>query len=441
MVILRIKELQLEEDKQHIATDWQVSDTLNFSNILLESIEDRNSLYTKIFHTNLDPKVQYYGRARALLSTGYTYWGNLDVFNVEDTVDIGRSEDMPTRVGIPIVNTFVGVKPCDVLKHDATAFTIVAGGFDVIGNATHKSTSWIIEDIYGNVVWCSLEDELNKESIFVENIILRADKVYRIKVMFHTTSDDASQIATKTIKVAGGSEIEIYTDLDLVYPSRPLDIRVFEVPGATKYTWEILSVLNGSTKVLWHEETTTPYVRLRAYALEPVKNYILRVKTDISNTYLYINILTQDFHSDDPAPTPGTFPITYEGGDVGTIIIPGVNPGPTVAPGDNEGVNPGDNDNRPPEDKDPDHTYEPDPDPDPNPDEGNDQPGVVEEDPLEQLRDKIKFNEDGTADVENILVKVDKGKIATIDENANIQDAVEKLNDKPTAVLDDPADK
>lgn len=439
MVILRIKELQLEEDKQHIATDWQVSDTLNFSNILLESIEDRNSLYTKIFHTNLDPKVQYYGRARALLSTGYTYWGNLDVFNVEDTVDIGRSEDMPTRVGIPIINTFVGVKPCDVLKHDATAFTIVAGGFDVIGNATHKSTSWIIEDIYGNVVWCSLEDELNKESIFVENIILRADKVYRIKVMFHTTSDDASQIATKTIKVAGGSEIEIYTDLDLVYPSRPLDIRVFEVPGATKYTWEILSVLNGSTKVLWHEETTTPYVRLRAYALEPVKNYILRVKTDISNTYLYINILTQDFHSDDPAPTPGTFPITYEGGDVGTIIIPGVNPGPTVAPGDNEGVNPGDIDNRPPEDKDPDHTYEPDPDP--NPDEGNDQPGVVEEDPLEQLRDKIKFNEDGTADVENILVKVDKGKIATIDENANIQDAVEKLNDKPTAVLDDPADE
>ena len=84
----------------------------------------------------------------------------------KDLVKTGN--DISLELGIPIVNTFVGVKPCDVLKHDATAFTIVAGGFDVIGNATHKSTSWIIEDIYGNVVWCSLEDELNKESIFVE---------------------------------------------------------------------------------------------------------------------------------------------------------------------------------------------------------------------------------------------------------------------------------
>ena len=79
MIILTIKELDLDKGVDHIATDWEVSDTVNFSNIIYKSHQDTQHLRGIIFNVNLEPNKKYYARARVLTSNGYTIWGNLDV--------------------------------------------------------------------------------------------------------------------------------------------------------------------------------------------------------------------------------------------------------------------------------------------------------------------------------------------------------------------------
>ena len=44
MIILTIKELDLDKGVDHIATDWEVSDTVNFSNIVYKSHQDTQHL-------------------------------------------------------------------------------------------------------------------------------------------------------------------------------------------------------------------------------------------------------------------------------------------------------------------------------------------------------------------------------------------------------------
>ena len=72
MVILFLaNQLQLKDDATHISTMFQLSDTMNFSNILAESDSAVNK-HAVLFDIDLDPTVKYYARAQALLTTGWT---------------------------------------------------------------------------------------------------------------------------------------------------------------------------------------------------------------------------------------------------------------------------------------------------------------------------------------------------------------------------------
>ena len=253
MVILRILDLPLDDGVQHEATDWQVSDQPSFATRTLESLGDKKNLSTIIFNEVLDPNIKWYARARARLSTGYTIWGNLDIFLPENDNVIDASEDLPSRIAVPQITT-----SSDPKDHDVSMFTIHANGFEVLGNGSLSATTWIIEDVFGSVVWSSAYNTTDKTSIDITNIILKANQVYRIKVMFHSTSQDSSPIGCLTIKTSENSDINLNTYLDWVDPGEPIDLVSNKIEGVNSITWSIISVNNNIAKTLWSTVTQAP---------------------------------------------------------------------------------------------------------------------------------------------------------------------------------------
>lgn len=287
MVVLRIKELELDDQTDHLATDWEVSRTISFNDVVLRSLEDYSSKTSIVFNEILDPNIKWYARARALLSTGYTTWGNLDVFTPKNINDLDQNEDMPSRVATPNITT-----DSNTTNHDSTLFTINATGFSVVGTATHLATSWFIEDINNNIIWSKLNDETNKTSILVNNTLLKSNSIYRIKAIFHSTSNDASQISTLTIKVAGGDEVEVLTYLDGLDYTVDNVITIANVVGLTNVDWEVISLDKNLSEIIWNNSTISNYTILPANKLKDSTRYLFRIKTNISNSWKYIPFFT-----------------------------------------------------------------------------------------------------------------------------------------------------
>lgn len=278
MVILRILDLPLEDGVTHEATDWQVSDQPSFATKTLESLGDTRNINTIIFNEVLDPNIKWCARARARLSTGYTIWGNLDIFLPENDNVIDASEDLPSRVSIPQIST-----NSDPKDHDVSMFTISANGFETLGNGTLSATTWIIEDINGKVVWSSVYNTTDKTTIDITNLILKSNMVYRIKVMFHSTSQDASPFGCLIIKTADNDEINLNTYLDWVDIGDPITLVSNKIEGVTSTTWSIIFVNQNYSEVLWTTTTRTPNehtVDMPTSILTDDKLYILKIDPD-----------------------------------------------------------------------------------------------------------------------------------------------------------------
>lgn len=357
MVILDAISLDLDNKVDHLATTWQVSDLPDFSNVLLKSEENYKDKLTIIFSDNLDPNIKYYGRARALLSSGWTEWGNVEIFKVRNNTDLKPQDVFPTRVSIPqlktyrmITDTGVGILDDDSIfdipdnnknpgpiitgpsegqlsgegddqefnddydinvllheinpeEHDLTLFEIWARGFQVVGNAKHIATSWWIENSEGDIIWSSLVDKMSLTKIAVKDIILKSEEVYRIRAVFHTNSNDVSQIGTYSIVTGGANDINLVTYLDQVPFNRDLFLQLEWREGMKSISWELLSLDLGIVTSIWKTTTTIITTTIPAGKLQQNKNYILRIKTNLSDGYKYypfITTATTDESPDDP---------------------------------------------------------------------------------------------------------------------------------------------
>lgn len=254
-VMLVIKELELDDNVNHVATDWEVSDTISFINKVLVSKEDHVNLTSIVFPEVLDPSKDWYARARPLLTTGYKAWGNVNIFRPVNVDNINDYKDLPSRVGTPQLNS-----DSDQNNHDKTLFTLTATGFDVVGNSTHESTSWYIEDSNGDVVWSRIKDIFNKNKILINEVILKSNSVYRIKCMFHSSTNDVSDITTYSIKTSGKSELFVTTYLDGLDITKPTELVVNNIEGTSIITWEILSVTKDVSESIWKAKTKYPVV-------------------------------------------------------------------------------------------------------------------------------------------------------------------------------------
>jgi hypothetical protein len=287
MIVLNIRDLQLDDQVDHIATDWQVSRTLAFNDLVIKVTEDHVNLRNIVFDEILDPNIKYYARARALLSTGYTTWGNLDVFTPKTINDLNETLDLPSRIAIPAIST--SSSPSD---HDATNFTIYATGYSVVGTASHIATTWVIEDLNGNVVWEKLSDPVNKSSIKVTDILLDEDKIYRIRVMFHSNTHDASQPATKTIHVKSYNKIVLNSTLDEFNALTDNKIDILPYEENAELTWEILYYKDGNLFTAYRETTAGNQVLIPASKLIENSSYILKITSNASENSKFIPFTT-----------------------------------------------------------------------------------------------------------------------------------------------------
>ena len=290
MVVIRIGNLELGPGVTHLATDYEVATDLQFNNLIINIKADTVNLTTKVIDTILDPGIDYYCRTKCLLSTGYNYYSNIDKFRPLDIKRVDFDVDMPSALGIPRI-----ISSSSNESHQPTLFTLLAQGFTTVGNATLESTTWLIEDIEGNVVWERVRDENNKTSIDINDIILKNDTVYRIRSIFHSTSGDSSQVGTTTIRTGNNKYTKVLTTLNNVTASELTSIRLLYKPDITHVEYEIVNLSDGVMNIIDNVVLNTGDIfvyNITPGILKDGKSYVLKVKTNLDTVWNYIPFTT-----------------------------------------------------------------------------------------------------------------------------------------------------
>jgi hypothetical protein len=165
-------------------------------------------------------------------------------------------------------------------NHIPTLFTISVSGFNSSGTATHTATSYVITDIAGNHLWSSLNDESNKDSIWVDDIILQAGSIYLIKASFHASSGDISQFSTKIIHV-------LQDDIELLGSDYDIDVNAVNILkvkyhcDAASSTWKVYAIEQDGLKLittLINSPTKPLEVSIPADLLKVDRKYMLAIQ-------------------------------------------------------------------------------------------------------------------------------------------------------------------
>lgn len=287
MAVLRINNADLPSGYTHDFTDWQISTTVDFSNIIARSDEDPINLTTIFFNIELELGKDYYGRARMRLNTGWTEWSNVKVFTPKDVDESNLIMDIPSVITAPTLKT-----KFDLNSHPSTMFKIEAiNGFNTLGNAKHESTSWIIEDSTGKPVWTSLDDRENLLSLDVD-IDLPLHNVYHIHASFKGSNGDASQFGTVTLFTSDDINYQLFRKMFRIEGDPDLEVVHPFINGLDDIEWELYSdgMLTDSGL------TVDPFFTIGRTLLDTDTVDILKLRTKVNsivNEWTYIYIITE----------------------------------------------------------------------------------------------------------------------------------------------------
>lgn len=275
MVSCVIKGYEIQDVDKILMADFEISDTRNFSNIVLSSYNDEVNKMGILFKDDLDPNKTYYGRCRVLLKDeGWVNYNNLDEVRVNLHGYMNQNEDLPSKISIPLLST-------DSVNeyHANTLFTIKSDGYSVVGTARHTYTNYWITDLdTKEIVWSKMGRELEKKSTVLNDILLQDNKVYNINACFMSSTGDSSQVASMTIRV-GGSGIELLTPPDTILPNRENFIKVKDMESASlEFTYEIILAGQKRLTSVYIEDGLENFT-LPNGILEYGNIYILRIKS------------------------------------------------------------------------------------------------------------------------------------------------------------------
>lgn len=230
MIIGSILELDLDNQEKHLRTSWQISDTKDFTNIIAESLDDDVNLLSIIFPDITPTKDQeLYGRARVLTTNGWSTYNNLDIVSrdLDDEIFI-----LPSRISVPRLYTSkydskANRVPTDDLtpeNHPLTLFYISNDeSYTVIGDSEHIASTWLIEDLEGNVVWKSIKNRKDLNIIKVDDLILERNKVYTARHIMHSSTNDISDCTSYKFQTVGLYNHAMYAWLENTFNHLPVD--------------------------------------------------------------------------------------------------------------------------------------------------------------------------------------------------------------------------
>lgn len=176
-----------DDNIKHTATSWQVAKDPSFSNdsLLVNKGKDEDNLLSLYVDLPLTKDDIYYTRHKLHFDDGSeTVWSRPAVI----TKDGDGFSFNNTIITTPKVYSEVG--NVDVLLGRFKIYTDDYRLFMGVGE--HESTDWIIEDSEGNIVWERLEDRVNKTEIKLPANLLKANKMYIVKVRFRSNTNSWS---------------------------------------------------------------------------------------------------------------------------------------------------------------------------------------------------------------------------------------------------------
>jgi len=273
MLYLRMSSLYLSPPVTHLKSDWQVASDLTFNNIVVSNIGDAVNLTSLLLTTQLDPGIKYYARSRAMLSTGYTAWSNIDIFSPQDVLAKQTQTLLPSLVSIPTVSITTGATGVSVYNA-----TVTIGAVSTLGGAKHTATTYFVEDLLGNIVWLDLANKSNINTINIPPGYLEPSKVYRLRVLIHVDSMDTSQLITQTFRTEPRTSGLITSTISNI-DSTALNVVGLNTTVSAGSTADIYALINNAVVHVTQLTPTGAVVSIPANTLHPLTKYLMRLNT------------------------------------------------------------------------------------------------------------------------------------------------------------------
>lgn len=291
MVICKLLDLNLDDPTDHVSTTWEISEESSFRTTVVRS-EDDTVNKEQITFPNLIPETSktYYGRARIRTkSGGWSTWNNLDVMVAEKLDLADNTYTLPSRIGIPRLNTLDSGNVTNKESHPVIDFTIVADGYSTINNTKHIATSWYIETLDRDVIWKSEKNNVDLVSINIKSVLLKYENAYRIRCCFHSETNDTSDLSSLTVVTLKEKNIAIKSFLERVI----VDDASFDItadnnltmpldPGVPRLYLDIVKYTATGESVVLSTQVTqgTKELNIPRNTLEYASNYLFKFKAE-----------------------------------------------------------------------------------------------------------------------------------------------------------------
>jgi len=285
MVIMNVTPPIVSGDDVHVATDWQISTTKDFNtdDIVVESLNDQQHLYTIIFDIDLDPNKIYYGRARLRFNNYVSNWSEIDVIEYADAFKINIVGELPGVVSRPVVSLNYPNVNTEYDNVPGTLFKILTTPMTATSNTQHIASNYIITDILGNVKHTNLNDTENKTSYLFKDV-LEAGQTYIAFVSHVSSSGDISKPGGVVFTVYDVPEIEVTSDLTDVNVTDGYALTLNPVDDVTNIYLTIYGVADDDYDIIYQTTTTNFTIGLPTDIVKPnISEYILAIQYEHSD--------------------------------------------------------------------------------------------------------------------------------------------------------------
>lgn len=303
MIIVKIRKWKVINNLEHTSTTWEIATDENFENIV--ETHEESDMLELLFSTIEVPKdTSYWVRAkRHFNSSGVDYWLNpVKVTNMEESYG-----NMLMQKDSKIQQPYIYITTKEILSPNKT-ITIKASKF--YSNVDqHQSTSWFVFDGRDTLLWSSINDKVNLESIVAPNLpIYKSKSRLKFVVIYKGITGVESKAGVLTINNAGKVNYEIESVLNNIRPLEDLVIRfkpIIETQplGITNLYLTDYSNADSIVKELVIESNNT--VTLPWYYFKEGSKYNLKIVANVSGVLITQNKVitveyTLDFNVKDP---------------------------------------------------------------------------------------------------------------------------------------------